>query len=101
MGFCKPIINGDLFKRRRKSNLPALPGLRSAGKKCLASVSRGTESYAMNHTSADGPHQQKAMPDFKSLVFAAKREGSQKIQPASTNAIIKESALNGRLSITA
>lgn len=33
-----------------------------------------------------------------SLVLAAKRDGSQKMQPASASAINKESALNGRLS---
>ena len=36
-----------------------------------------------------------------SLVFAAKRDGSQKMQPASSSAIIRESALKGRLSIIA
>lgn len=35
------------------------------------------------------------------LVLAANRDGSQNIHPASTIAITKESALNGRLSITA
>lgn len=41
------------------------------------------------------------MPDFQFAGFAAKRDGSQKMQPASSNAITKESARNGRLSITA
>ena len=103
MGLCKPIwlteISYSKEEKEQAQNEHNISDKRT--KNSLPVNGARTEAHAVDNAGTNRPHQQETVQISSSLVLAAKRDGSQKMQPASASAINKESALNGRLSIIA
>ena len=97
MGLERPIIfkeNSDLKEEENQPDNENNIGKQWAKNPLPKNLLR-TKAHAVNHTSTDGHISNKPCQISSSLVFAAKRDGSQNIHPANRSAITKESARRG------
>jgi hypothetical protein len=102
MGLCKPILTEISYSKEEKEQTQSEHDISDKRTKNPLPVNgTRTEAHAVNNAAQTAHISKKPCQISSSLVFAAKRDGSQKMQPASSSAINKESALNGRLSIIA